>query len=400
MLLSSESPEAKRMTSDQDPTAIYQGKEPDFDAPTEEAKTQRKPPQRESQAPKGRLGELREVFKDLLKRHEKKIWWLHTFYALGLGAFVATFAQKGLERARWLALSLAAAWLIFLLFFRFFGTGARQDFITAWPAARRRFFVMTYVLKNLFQGMLFFLLPFYWKSTTWDGPTWWFVVLVGGCAILSTLDLVFDRLLMRWKLIASLFYAVALFGASNLVIPAIAPNTPTLHALLAAAGLTVAAFWLLHVPLSSMLRKGPIIAFVVCMAGGIVGSYFARSSIPPVPMYLASGGVGPKLLEDDDILAVEVRAIHVSELESLTAVTAVQVMGNGDRLTHVWKRKGEVVHRVSEPWPRDRTGPHEVKIISRLTRSDMPKRRYGPWTVNVETSSGQLVGRVAFDVID
>jgi len=394
------------MTSDHDPTIPYTGSnEPDFDAPTQEPPTQRRPEtpaaQESDDAPKGRFAELLEVFKDLLKRHEKKIWWLHTVYALSLGAFVATFAQKGLERARWLGISLAAAWLIFLLFFRFFGTGSRQDFITAWPGARRRFFVMTYILKNLFQGMLFFMLPFYWKATTWDGPTWWFVVMVGACAMLSTLDLVFDRLLMRWKVIASVFYAVTLFGCTNLVIPAMFPNTPTLRAQLIAAGLTVTAFWLLHVPFASMLRKGPIIAFVVLVGGGVAGVYFGRRVVPPVPMSLTAGGVGPKVLEDDEnTLASELSAIHVSELDELVAITDVQVMGHGDRLVHVWRRKGKVVYRAAEAWPREERGPQVVRIRSKLDRDRMPKKLYGPWTVDVETDAGQLVGRVNFEVRD
>ena len=47
------------------------------------------------------------------------------------------------------------------------------------PKTRVRFYVMTYALKNLYQGMLFFLLPFYWKSTTLDAANGWFVILLG-----------------------------------------------------------------------------------------------------------------------------------------------------------------------------------------------------------------------------
>src|SRR5690606_29875242 len=105
---------------------------------------------------RGLVGSLRAF----ASRHERLLWWLHTAYALALGLSVATLAQRGFERARWLSLSLGAAWMLVAVFFRFFGTGTRQDFSTAWPAARRRFFVMTYLMKNLFQGMLFFMLPF------------------------------------------------------------------------------------------------------------------------------------------------------------------------------------------------------------------------------------------------
>lgn len=386
--------------SDADDPTVRMPSDPGSEDPTVEPKTMRRPGEvrpPDSSASRGRYWELRELGKELLQRHERKIWWLHTAYALGLGAFVATLAQKGLDRARFLAIALGVAWLLFVLFFRFFGTGARQDYMTAWPGARRRFLVMTYILKNLFQTMLFFLLPFYWKSTTWDGDNWWFVFLVGGCAILSTLDLVFDRLLMRFKAVASVFYAVTLFGSLNLIIPALQPNTPALTTLLVAAGTTVAAFWMLHVPVSAMLHKGPVAAFVVCLGGGLGLAYFGRQAVPPVPMHVTRGGVGPALTEAGD-LVTEIVAVHEDHLGELTAVTDVSVLGDGDRLFHVWRHEGKVVQSVAEEWPRTDPGAGSVRIQSVLTRDRHPPAPAGDWSIDVETEEGQLVGRVSFRV--
>src|SRR6185369_8613066 len=121
------------------------------------------------------------------------------------------------------------------------------------PKVRLRFFAMTYALKNLYQGMLFFLLPFYWKSTTFWASNAWFVVLLGACALLSTLDIVFDRVVFRFRALASIFHAVALFGCLNLVVPALFPNTRTPYSLLVAMGITVVGFWTIHMNLA-MLR--------------------------------------------------------------------------------------------------------------------------------------------------
>src|SRR5690606_24864240 len=133
------------------------------------------------------------------------LWWLHSAYALGLGVAVVAFAQKGFDHARWLAVSVGAAWLLVVLFFRLFGSGGRQQerLHAAGAKVRLRFFAMTYALKNLYQGMLFFLLPFYWKSTTFGAANSWFVVLLGACALLSTLDIVFDRVVFRFRALAS-----------------------------------------------------------------------------------------------------------------------------------------------------------------------------------------------------
>ncbi|EYF04905.1 DUF5924 family protein [Chondromyces apiculatus] len=348
----------------------------------------------EERSPQG----LQETVQWILKKHGSKLWWLHTAYALGLGAFVVSYAQKGFERARWLAVSVGVAWLVVVLFFRLFGSGARQDFSTAWRSARLRFLVMTYVLKNLYQGMLFFLLPFYWKSASFEVSNRWFVVLLGACALLATLDLVFDRVLMRWKFLASIFYGVTLFACLNLVIPALLPNTRTLYTLMSAAAIAVLGFTMLHLPLGALRSPGGVALLLTALVGGTGLAYATRRAIPPVPMYLSNAAVGPLTLPDGR-LAMEVKALHESVIEKLLAVTDVVVPGGkGDRLHHVWRLNGVEIYRAPEETSVVQGPEATVRLQSSLSGRKLPPRLVGHWAVDVETEDGQLVGRVSFDV--
>ncbi|WP_437735242.1 DUF5924 family protein [Sorangium sp. So ce1335] len=348
----------------------------------------------------GRPQDFKSSVRAFFKRHHKKLWWLHTAYALSLGAFVVTFAQKGFQHARFLAISVSIAWLLVLLFFRLFGTGARQDFATAWRGARLRFLVMTYVLKNLYQGMLFFLLPFYWKSASLDAPNRWFVLLLGGCAVLSTLDLVFDRVLMRWKTLASVFYGVTLFACLNLVIPALLPNTRTLYTLLSAALVSVLGFCTLHLPFGALWSRVGVVFLVVASAAGVGLAYGTRQIIPPVPMHLSSAAVGPSILPDGR-LAMSVKSLHFSVIRELRAVTDVVVPGgDGDRLLHVWRHEGREVLRAPEETLRVPGPEGAVRLKSQLVGGSLPRKLAGHWTVDVETQDGQLVGRTSFEVTE
>jgi hypothetical protein len=97
-----------------------------------------------------------------LRDHGRKLWWMHSVYALALGGGVVVFARRGFDHARWLAVSLGLAWLLVVLVFRLFSSGGQMRAFDAADAKTRiHFYVMTYALKNLYQGMLFFLLPFY-----------------------------------------------------------------------------------------------------------------------------------------------------------------------------------------------------------------------------------------------
>lgn len=371
------------------------------EAPTIELSTRRfegwePPPESEHTVRRPGVAGVRDAAQQFLQRHHQVLWWLHTAYALGLGLFVATFAQKGFERARWLAVSLAGAWILVALFFRFFGTGARQDFLTAWPGARRRFFVMTYVMKNLFQGMLFFLLPFYWRAASHDAGTAMPLVIVGACAVISTLDLVVDRFLFRWKVMASAFYAVTLFGCLQVVVAALVPGVTTITRLVLSGGLAVAAFLLFHLPLTTLRRPAVAAFFVAAVGGGAAAAYGLRSAIPAVPMFVREGGVGPALAEDGG-LTVDVRAFRAGRLDGVWAVVDVSVIGSGEPLHHTWRHRGEPVSGASQP-PAVRPARETLRVSSYLPRAAMPADPTGRWTVDVRTTSGQVVGRIAFEV--
>jgi len=352
----------------------------------------------------------RERVRAFTKKHGRKLWWLHSAYALALGISVVVFAQKGFDHARWLAISLGAAWLLVVLFFRVFGSGRAQQHIQgAGTKEKIRFFAMTYALKNLYQGMLFFLLPFYWKSTTFGSGNTWFVVLLGTCALLSTLDIVFDRVVFRFRALASVFHGVALFGCLNLVVPALFADTRTVVSLLVATGITVLGFWTIHLELAMLKDRRWVILFVASLGAALGLAYYGRTAIPPVPMHVAHGAVGPIVLPDGR-LGMKVRELDPTVVDKLIAITDVVVPGGkGDRLVHVWRHDGHEVHRESEatslrpfvdPAAPDKKDKGTVRLRSQLTGGQLPARLVGNWSVDVETEDGQLVGRVGFVVAD
>jgi hypothetical protein len=335
-----------------------------------------------------------------LSSHGRKLWWLHSLYALGLGASVVVFSRRGFAYSRWLVAFLGAAWLILGLVFRWYAGGEPRQ---AGTRVRLRFFVMTYVLKNLYQAMLFFLLPFYWRSTTLDAPNRWFLVLLGVCALVSTLDVVFDQAVMRFRWLASLFYGVTLFSCLNLVVPALFPATQTLHATLVAAVAAAIALWSLHVTRRLLTIPGAAVlagvGLLVLCAGSAVAVSRLRAAIPPVPLHVAHGAVGPRVLPDGR-LELEVTKLHRAQLVQMVAVTDVDAQaGLGDRLRHVWRHRGAEVPiaRAAEVEP----GPaRTLRLRSRLAAAEVPADPTGRWSVDVETEGGQLVGRVRFEVFE
>lgn len=332
------------------------------------------------------------------RRHGRKLWWLHSMYALALGVFIVMFAQRGYAYVRWLLVLMAVAWFLIVAFFRAFGTGEQQKVLGR--GRKLHFLVMTYVLKNLYQGMLWFLLPFYWRSATLDAPNRWFVLALAACGVLATLDIVFDRWLMRWRVVASIYYVATLFACLNLAIPALLPGARTLFALLAAAGISTGAFWLLHFS-PRLLREpahGVRLAVTIAMAMGAV--YLARPYIPPVPLRVGHGAVGHRLLEDGR-LALEVTSLHYSLITEMVAVTdVVSPGGTEEPFQHVWRREGEVVLKLSPMTHAIEGKVPGQRLRSELHAEQLPAVLVGRWSVDVLTDAGQLVGRTRFEVTE
>lgn len=336
-----------------------------------------------------------------LARHKTLFWWLHSFYALGLGVMVILFAQKGFAHARVLAATLGAALLVMLIVFRVFGHGAHQrEAIDRSRGSKVRFLLITYLLKNLYQPMLFFVLPFYWKASTIDSTNGWLVFLLGLLAFLSTMDLIFDHVLVRYRAFAATYYGITLFACVNLVIPALFPNVPTIVSLIGSAVLSVAGFWLLHFSPASLKRgrSWVILAFVAAGFAALV--YTGRHALPPVPLYIQHGAVGTLLL-DDRRLGLEVTRLHTTQLGDLWAVTDVALPGGeGDTFHHTWRHRDGTVYLAlpTEKVPGETAGA--VRLVSAFPRASLPARAVGRWQVDVMTADDQLVGRVRFEVIE
>lgn len=352
-----------------------------------------------------RPGPIKRIRQWLHDNHGK-LFWVHSLYALGLGAFVATFASKGLGYARWLVLLLIGAWIMIVAIFRLHGTGSDQKVETA--GQKVRYFAMTYVLKNLYQGMLFFLLPFYWKTAVTDGPTLWFLVLLGVTAFLSTMDVIFDNYVMKWRWIASIFYGVTLFACLNVAVPALVSEVPALISCTVAGAVTVLAFCSMHAPLSILKKPLGILAILAFASAGAGVAYFGRAYIPPVPNHVMLANVGPELLADGR-LALKVNEIHVSKLSTMYAVTDVVIPGGlGDTLRHVWRKDGdgfelpevntEVTSKLFDA--KGKVITHLIRLKSKFPEDKLPQDPVGAWTVDVMTDGGQLVGRARFTVME
>ncbi|MBI2219540.1 MAG: DUF2914 domain-containing protein [Candidatus Rokubacteria bacterium] len=306
------------------------------------------------------------------------------------GVFVLFVFRRELPHVQWIVGYVVLLWLLVAIV-----TQVRQ----ALEARGRRFVVTAadYTIQTLYHGLLLFLLPAYWASTTLASPNAVFVALLVALTVLATFDPWYRALVHPRPWLGLVCFVVSIFGALNVALPLVGIR-PDIGLLLAA--------WVSAVALAPVVRRALgwrwSRTLHAMAAAGIVfatAAWTLRAAIPPAPLSLGRAVIARAVDHLAPVGPID-EAISERELReagALVAYTAVYApAGLRQPVAHVWRRNGDVVARVSLAPVRG--GRREgFRTFSRM--SSFPYDGVtGRWTVDVVTSSGQLIGRLRFRV--
>jgi len=266
-----------------------------------------------------------------LERHEALFWWLHSAYVLALGAGIMWLGARNYSWLRYSPLYLGAIWALSL-----FLANVVQPRPGAWW--RRVRFAVNYVNKNLYQQLLFFILPVYAASTTWSSRNVVFLALLAASAVLSTLDLVYDRVLSARRVLAAWFFAFNAFAVVTVALPVTfgvsAHQAARAGALAAVVGFMTLA-WRLR-------RVGRPLAWARVAAGALLvftAAEYARPLVPPAPLQLTSTVFGSELDRASLRIASPLSSLPSGTNGRVYAVTALRApLGLKDRVVLRWYR--------------------------------------------------------------
>ena len=332
-----------------------------------------------------------------MARLVRHAWWLHSFWALAFGVGVMLFARKGIAHADKVLVVAGVAWLLVFIAVRFIAgpSNTSPDEKLAKKGLR---VVTNYLIKNLFQQMFFFQVPLYASSATWalDSPNWWLPVLLGICAVLSTLDVIFDNVVMEKRWLASLLYGVCLFALLNLILPLVF-ELSHLNALVLAALTTPPATALLTFRVATVLQPFGLLLTLGAALGAGSAAWIGRAAVPPAPLAMSYGAVGHGTPGQYEVLPGRKTVLPASQLEGLRCVTQlVDPSGAPGALVHVWRQRRQVLARLL---PLDLATDEPASRVLRSHLAVLPADPVGPWSCTLETSDGQLVGRVSWTVV-
>ncbi len=340
---------------------------------------------------KGKPGFRASLFR-FYERHRRAFWALHSLWALATGAVVVVLARMAYGYAAWVLAFLVLTWLSTLFFTR---AGPPQER----SRGRRWHGVASYLTRVMYQETLFFILPFYFYSTTLDSPNVLFLALLALLAVMACLDLLFDELLRRHAWFGILFFAIVSFAALNLLLPlALGLRLESAIVIAALVGL-VAAITMVGAPQGSGRWRAAVLPVLPALvATGLL--VWLRVLVPPVPLRL-----------EGLVFARDVQSATLEPIAPLAGEAALS--GGQDRLAvlaTVFAPRRERV-RVEVQWWRDgellktsrelEITPHEAgfKVWDAFSPSE-GLLVAGTYRVMLQTAGGQLVGREALRLVD
>lgn len=343
--------------------------------------------------PRTLLGRLRNRFDELHERYGRLFWTLHSVWALLTGVAVLVLAHNRYGYVPWVVLFLGLTWASTLFFSRVASALSSR----AWRFAQGFF---SYLTRVMYQETLFFLIPFYFYSTTF--PSWnsLYVVTLGILAAFSCYDLVFDRLLRTSKAFSLAFFSVVTFSALQFLFPLLFGVKVYLSSYMAAVISVFAAVPLAFSWHDLKTRRGAA-ALVLVLVAALGFVRLLRPAVPPVPLRLIkirfAARFDPQSMAtpreyEDQIPLRELRGRRLWAIATIFAPTELHTSLNlrflrdGEQL-----RASRTVDLVAHP--------RGFRLYDAL-----PDAKHGfeagKYTVEVWTAEGHLVGRASLEVTD
>ncbi len=322
-----------------------------------------------------------------LQRHPRLLALVS--FGSGIASFFLVNRQN--HSAGLIAIVLLVSWLWLLL----------ENLITQSLARRFRLEIpprlLQYGTQMIHQESLFFVLPFFLVTTTWNSGQAAFTGVLVVAALASITDPVYYRWLALRRLAYMAFHTLALFAVLLTALPVIVHlTTDETYRYATAATVVLAVPTLFRFAIEGGLWKGllRLVAMIALLAATL---WFGRYWVPPATLWLTDVHVATEIDSASRKPGAGIKQISQQQLQAqgLYAYTAIRApRGLGEQVYHVWVHEGREVERIA----LNIRGGREQGYRTWTHKTRFPERSAGRWQVQVVTGAGQMIGVVRFEV--
>ena len=311
-------------------------------------------------------------------------------FVSGIASFILVDRQEGVARV--IAIAMLISW-VWLMLENVLSRGLVRWFGFELPPP-----VLRYATQLIHQESLFFVLPFFAITTSWNSGQALFTGLLGAAALVSIIDPLYYKVLAPRRWIYLAYHTLTLFAVLLTVLPLILQLTTSQSYKLAMGAAVLLSFPSLAgvVSLKRWWRGLLVVALTLALGGT---GWLMRTWVPPATLWLTETAMTHELDGANRTPGQAIKQVKIAELRSqgLYAYTAISApRGLNERIYHIWQRPGESGDRIA----LDIHGGRKEGYRAWTRKQNFPDNPLGPWQVRVVTEDGQLIGILRFRVIE
>lgn len=309
-------------------------------------------------------------------------------FVSGVLSFWLIERHEGVGRV--MAAAMLVAWLLLVLE-RVLSNALAARFGFGLPPV-----LLRYLTQFTHQESLFFALPFFIASTSWNSGQALFSGAVALAALVAIIDPVYYRRLAprRWLFLG--YHTFTLFVLLLVALPLIL-RLPAMTSYQLALGVAV----LLSFPTLAGSITVPrwwrgVLVLALLAALGAAG-WLARLWVPPATLRLTEMAVTAAMDTVERRPQQPLRRISAAQLhaQGLYAYTAIHApLGLRERVRHVWLHDGKEVDRIE----LDVSGGRAEGYRAWTRKLNFPDRPEGRWQIRVLTNDDRMIGTLRFRV--
>jgi len=367
-------------------------------------------------------------------------------FATGIAS--ALLMKRGYSRIPWLLGALFVTWAVVGLVMVL---GARRAQERPGLLAKLHFGGIV-LAQSASQEVLFFVLPFYYWSTTFWSPNVIFFGLLVVAVVATLIDPLFEAI-TRWPPASLILLALSNFAALNFVLPVVfglrndlslhlsllltiilvvlfasyargarrtdadaasasddAPDdtaddtadttqtTAPVDATAAASADDAPAPAARPRRVQALRRRLAFAALLSSLMAAAIWFFDLQIVVPPVPLRIVDGAACAGVVDKEPLRRTERFVLADGPLERVFCFTAIQApRGLKERISHRWIHDGAFTNQVEL---NKIAGGRQDGYRTWSFKRRFPADPRGRWICEVRTGGDQIIGRVAFDIVD
>ena len=334
---------------------------------------------------------IKKIIRRTLRIANRNPWIIPLFGFVSGAASFLLVERKQEQFAQIISILMLVGWLWLVL------ENTLKRGISHWFGIKVPRVVLRYISQLIHQESLFFVIPFFFITTTWNSGQVVFTSLLIIAALISLIDPIYYHWLAPRRWLYFSFHGVTLFAALLTALPLLS-HLPTSQSYLWALGVAavLSSPGIARSFSESWLKRIPIMILFIIGTCGI--GLAARHWIPPASIWLTQVAITDRIDDNSRSPNKKFKVITPEQLhQGVYAYTAIHApRGLRERIYHAWYQDGKQFDRIA----LEISGGNEDGYRSWSHKKNFPKDAEGNWRIQVETEARQVLGILRFKVVD